>query len=72
MKKSELIKELNSIKGDFDIVCAKDPEGNDFTLLDELSMSFYKDNDERYLELYEEEDIEDFENKKQCIIIWPN
>jgi hypothetical protein len=58
MKKSELVSMLNLIDDDLEVIISSDAEGNDFRVIDEISIE-------------DEEDTELFDTMGEVIIIWP-
>ena len=74
MTKNQLIKQLQKIKGNPEIICSSDAEGNSFNTLYQISPDLFYDEENR--ELRDEEDMLEpdtvTEGFKKCIVLWPS
>ena len=72
MNKNQLIKQLQKIKGNPNIVMSSDPEGNSFSTLYEVDGEIgYFDEENR--EFIDTEDMqeEDYDKYTKSIVLWP-
>lgn len=68
MKVKELIKELSKYDGEMRVFLSGDEEGNDFSLLSNVEYALY-DMDAGYT--IDIEEIYEYPNAEECILLWP-
>lgn len=76
MKVKKLIKELQKLDPDADVILSSDSEGNNYSLMGEAKYSIasdvrYEKEDYELIILDPEEDAEQYEEAKKGIILYP-
>jgi len=70
MKVSKLIKKLQTLDGNADVLLSIDEEGNGFSHADAVSEYKYLQYGNE-IDLLDEEDIDKDTKVEKCIVIWP-
>lgn len=77
MKIKKLIKELQKLDPELEIIVSSDSEGNNFSALQDVSLAeYYRNKDDEFghyteIEIYDMEDEDKPANTKKCVILFP-
>lgn len=73
MTKNNLIKELQKIKGNPNIVLSSDPEGNSFSTLYQVDgeINFFDEENREFMDT-EDMDERDYDRYVKSIVLWPS
>jgi hypothetical protein len=70
MKVSKLIEELSTLDPDLEVILSSDPEGNDFSFLDEVAISLFATSGYEIWTVHPD-DADEYEDLKEGVVLWP-